>query len=123
MLNHKYLTLDPERLVSCDYDVYFFQHHARSKSMKGASLSGSGHQIHLTLCKTQKTSRHRVWGGACISGISNILQYARGQERIASMYIGSDTSIKFTFIHIPSGCNSCVKNELLHVVQARGSAR
>lgn len=32
-------------------------------------------------------------------------------------------TIKITFIHIPTGCNSCVENEALHVVLARGTER
>lgn len=46
------------------------------------------------------------------------------RTREKCLYIHEERhTIKFTFTHIPVGCNSCVENELLHVVQARGIKR
>ena len=91
----------------------------RRKSTKGAALSGLVSRS--TYCHarhgTQESSLEKnKWG------IEHLLVRARMREERLYIHTESHT-IKFTFTHIPTGCNSCVENELLHVVLARGMGR
>lgn len=114
MLNDEYFTLEP----NLPYVTFtcILLHSPRRKSTKGATSSGLA--TRSTYCRarhgTQESSleKHK-------RGIEHHLVCPRTREKC--LYIHNERhTIKLTFTHIPTGCNSCVENELLHVVLARG---
>lgn len=93
MLNGGYFSLEPN--VSRVTFICILLHNPRRKSTKGAPLSGL--VTRSTYCRarheTQESSLDKhEWG-------SNILQYAPGQERNASIYITNDTPLNS---HLPT---------------------
>lgn len=93
------------------------QHNPRRKSAKGATLSGlvtrSTYCLNARHGTRESSLEKHKWG----IEHSLVSPGTRGK----CLYVHQERhTIKFTFTQIPTGCNSCVENELLRVVLARG---
>lgn len=118
MSNGGYFILEPS-LSNVNF-ICTLLHNPRRRSTKGPTLSGL--VTRSTYCRARHRTQESSLEKALEWGIEHPLVCPRTRKKRPDIHNEWHT-IKFPFTHIPTGCNSCVENELLHVVLARGMER